>query len=224
VSPHPIRAIIADLDGLLIDSEPIWRAVEMAVFGALGIDLTEDDCRSTMGMRVDEVVAHWAALRPWVGASQGEVSERIVAGVADAVLERGQALPGLDHFLALVDASGCLTAIASSSWPPVIEAAVARLGLAGHFEHWYSAYHEPYGKPHPGVYLRAAAALEVEPAACVAIEDSVAGVLAAKAAGMRCIAVPDHAVRERPEFGRADVVLASLAELTTAHLLGSDAY
>lgn len=216
----PIKAIIADLDGLLIDSEPIWREVEIAVFGSLGIVLNDDLCRATMGMRVDEVVAHWHGLHPWGGLTEDEVSLRIVEGVAAAVEQRGQPLPGLGHFLALVEASGCRAAIASSSWPQVIEAAVNRLGLARQFPQTYSAAGLPFGKPHPGVYLAAAAGLGVDPAACVALEDSPAGVLAAKAAGMRCIAIPDHAMRHRPEFGQADVALGSLDEVTLEVLLG----
>ncbi len=219
-SSAPTRAIIADLDGLLIDSEPLWREVEIAVFGALGVPLTEDRCRETMGMRVDEAVAHWHGIHPWRGVTQEEVALRIVRGTAAAVEQRGQPLPGLAHFLEIVDGSGCKTAIASSSWPEIIDAAVRRLDLARHFRHTYSAAGLPFGKPHPGVYLAAAAGLGVEPGACVALEDSAFGVLAAKAAGMRCIAVPDRAMRHRPEFQQADVVLGSLAELTLELLLG----
>ncbi|MEK7214238.1 MAG: hexitol phosphatase HxpB [Chloroflexota bacterium] len=220
IAVPPIQAIIADLDGLLIDSEPIWREVEIAVFGSLGIILNDDLCRTTMGMRVDEVVAHWHGLHPWVGLTEDEVSLQIVEGVAAAVEQRGQPLPGLGHFLELVKGSGCRAAIASSSWPQVIDAAVRRLGLAPHFPQTYSAAGLPFGKPHPGVYLEAAAGLGVEPAAYVALEDSPAGVLAAKAAGMRCIAVPDHAMRHRPEFEQADTVLESLEEVTLGMLLG----
>lgn len=216
----PITAIIADLDGLLIDSEPIWREVEIAVFGTVGVRLTDDLCRETMGLRVDESVAYWYQRRPWPGVSPEEVTLRVVQGVAETVEQRGRPLPGLDHFLAVVDASGCRAAIASSSWPQIIDAAVRRLDLARHFPLIYSAIDLPFGKPHPGVYLAAAAGLGAAPNACVALEDSANGVLAAKAAGMRCLAVPDRAMRHRPEFRQADAVLGSLEEVTLELLLG----
>lgn len=210
-------AVIFDLDGLLIDSEPIWREVEQRVFGDLGVQLTDELCRTTMGLAVDEVVAHWFALAPWPGKRLGAVEEKIVGGVIAAIRSHGTAMPGVEHALALVERLGLRRAIASSSHEIIIDAALERLGLRDAFEVVVSAEHERLGKPHPGVYLTAARRLGVDPGACVTLEDSPNGVLAAKAAGMRCIAVPEPGV-DRRALETADVVLASLADLTSAHL------
>ena len=102
-------------------------------------------------------------------------------------------------------------ALASSSAYRLIGAVTERLGLAGEFEVAYSAEEEEYGKPHPGVYLTTARRLGVAPTQCLAIEDSFNGVLAAKAARMRCVAIPEPAQRRDPRFGIADLVLDSLA-------------
>ncbi len=104
-------------------------------------------------------------------------------------------------------------AVASSSAASVIFAVLEKLGLTGCFRVVQSAEFEPYGKPHPGVYLTAARRLGVAPEACVAIEDSVTGVVAAKAAKMACLAVPAPTAKDDRRFGIADAVLPSLADL-----------
>lgn len=213
------EAAIFDLDGLLIDSEPIWRAVEQRVFGDVGIVLDDDLCHTTMGMTVDAVVAHWYGRAPWSGPDPGEVEESIVAGVVATIRAGGAAMPGVDHALAVVASLGLRVAIASSSHEVVIAAALDRLGIADAFEAVVSAQHEPFGKPHPGVYLTAAHRLGVEPNRCVALEDSPNGVRAAKDAGMRCVAVPEAGIG-RAEVAGADVVLHSLEALTEYHLAG----
>ena len=215
------EAIIADLDGLLSDSEPLWHKVELAVFPPLGVPLTDERCLETTGLRLDEGVDYWYARYPWEGASKAEVVARLARGVAQLIETRGQAKPGLGHFLALIRAMGFRAAIATSSPPEVMRAVVVKLDLGSFFRVIYSAVHEPYGKPHPAVYLAAAQKLGALPTECIAFEDSPNGVIAANAARMRCVAVPDPRVRDRPEFGIADLVLSSLEELTKDMLAGA---
>ncbi|MCZ7536623.1 MAG: hexitol phosphatase HxpB [Acidimicrobiia bacterium] len=216
-------AVIFDLDGLLIDSEPIWREVEIRVFGDLGVALTDDLCRTTMGLGVDEVVAHWFARAPWSGPDLPAVATTIVSEVVATIRARGTMMPGVEHALALVESLRLRRAVASSSREILIAAALERMDLVGAFDVVISAEHEPFGKPHPGVYLTAARRLGVSPEECVALEDSPNGVAAAKAAGMRCIAVPERgSVAEGAQNAHvvagADVVLQSLADLVEAHL------
>ncbi|MCZ7525307.1 MAG: hexitol phosphatase HxpB [Acidimicrobiia bacterium] len=216
-APAPAEAVIFDLDGVLVDSEPIWRAVEIEVFAGVGVELTDDLCRTTMGLRVNEVTDHWFRRRPWNGPEPAEVARRIVAGVVAAIEARGRAMPGVEHAVGLCRRRGLRLAVASSSDEVVIRAALRRLGLEAEFAAVRSAQHERRGKPHPGVYLSTAAALGVAPARCVAVEDSLHGVRAAKAAGMVCVAVPDPG-GDPGAFAEADHVLGSLAELETRHL------
>jgi sugar-phosphatase len=203
-----LRAVIFDLDGVLVDSEQLWRDTEIAVFGSLGVDLDDERCRQTTGLRVDEVVEHWYARHPWPAAAgdQESVSGAIVTGMVRA-LAHARVMPGAVDAVRFCAARGARVAVASSSPPVLISAALDRLGLSGVVESSYSAMDETYGKPHPAVYLSAAAKLGLSPLACVAVEDSLNGVLAAKAARMRCVAVPD---RWAPGFAVADLVLKDL--------------
>jgi sugar-phosphatase len=204
-------AAIFDLDGLLIDSEPFWRIAEMEVFGALGVRLTERECGLTTGLRTERVVAHWLERRPWDAQQHppGEVTRRINHRVVELIGERGEAKPGVQHALAFMRDRELRLALASSSNMPVIEAALARLGIGEAFEVVHSADLEKESKPAPDVYLGAARRLGVDPGRCVALEDSLPGVEAAKAAGMACIRFPEH---DGPR-SLADLELGSLEEL-----------
>jgi mannitol-1-/sugar-/sorbitol-6-/2-deoxyglucose-6-phosphatase len=219
-SPAPaFRAAVFDMDGLLIDSEPFWWEAEQSVFAEVGVRLTDADCVQTMGLRVDEVVAYWAARRPWQGVPPERVAGRIVQRVIEFVRSRGEEMAGASRALSLCEGLGLRLALASSSAPEIIQAVLDRLRFAGRFEVVRSAAHEARGKPHPDVYLSACAGLGVPPADCVAFEDSPNGVRAARAAGMHCIAVPAHDLPGADVIASlADVVLPSLEALANSHL------
>jgi mannitol-1-/sugar-/sorbitol-6-/2-deoxyglucose-6-phosphatase len=208
-----LRAVIFDMDGVLIDTEPVWRQVETAVFASLGITLSDADCRETMGMRIDDVVRTWFARRPWSEVPVGDVTQRIVAGVIDHVREHGEPMEGAVVAVATVRAAGLRCAVASSSPRPLIEAVVAKLGIARWVDVTCSADQEALGKPAPDVYLRTASMLGVEPPECLAVEDSVAGVLSARAAGMPCVVIPDVVTASDPRLTAATVRIESLREL-----------
>ena len=208
-----IRAVIFDMDGVLIDSEPFWQESEIDVFGRAGLSLTREMCLQTMGLRVDEVVVYWRRRHPFDAAPAGTLEDAIIGGVVERILSQGEAKEGAAHALGFFRALGLPVALASSSAYRLIGAVTERLGLAGAFDVVYSAEEEEYGKPHPGVYLTTAQRLGVAPAECLAVEDSFNGVLAAKAARMRCVAVPEPAQRLDPRFVIADVVLDSLADV-----------
>jgi sugar-phosphatase len=213
-------AFIFDLDGLLIDSEPLWQEAEITVFATVGVALTRDMCRQTMGLRVDAAIAHWYARFPWEGPTPEQVKQAVLAEVRRLIVARGCILPGVRQALDLTRASGARLALASSSPLALIETAIQQLGIAPYFDVVHSAEFEAFGKPHPAVYLSAARLLGVDPHRCVALEDSINGVIAAKAAGMRCIAVPERSALEDRRFGVADLVLASLEHLDAATLAG----
>lgn len=207
---EPIRAVIFDMDGLLVDSEPAWRAAEIEVFGALGLHLTEAQCAETTGIRIDEVVRLRRAQRPWPDADE-DVIARIIDRMVAEMSSNPHPKPGVRHALDFVRAKGLAVAIASSSPWRLIHAVVEALDLD--IETIYSAEDEPLGKPHPGVYLETARRLGVPPLACVALEDSLPGLIAAKAARMRCVAVPEPPNDTDPRFALADVVLPTLGAL-----------
>lgn len=206
------RAIIFDMDGLLINSEPFWRRAQKEVFSTVGVELSETDMRTTMGRRIDEVVAHWHHERPWTDKSQTEIEAAIVTRVIELVRSEGAPMEGVMKTLELCKSLNMPLAIASSSSQEIINAVVDTLGIHDYFEELFSAEHETHGKPHPGVFITTAAHLQVKPEHCLVFEDSPSGVLAAKAAKMSCIAVPDNDHTDHPYIGIADIQLSSLSE------------
>jgi sugar-phosphatase len=186
------------------------------IFGTLGVPLAEAS-RSTKGMFVDEVVHYWYALYPWSDSSPEDVSAQLLSRVGDLVESEGQLLPGALRALDLTGERGPL-GLASSTPMPLIIRCLKHFGLLDRFVAIHSADVEPYGKPHPGVFLTAAFELNVAPRECLVFEDSAAGVLAAKAGNMSVIAVPTRHDRPMPEFALADLVLDSLEELSAEWL------
>ena len=209
-----MKAAIFDMDGLLIDSEPLWQEAEITVFKSVGIRLTRELCRETTGLRLDEVVNYWYARFPWRGATLKAVEEKILAVVGRLVIERGQPMPGVKEVVDLLRAANYELAVASSSPMGLIVASLKKFGLTEYFSVLHSADAEEEGKPHPGVYVSTMSRLGASPSDCVAFEDSVVGVRAAKAAGAQVIAVPDAANARDPGFAKADVVLSSLTDFS----------
>jgi sugar-phosphatase len=198
------------MDGLLIDSEPLWKRAEQEVFATLGIQLTDDACEQTLGLRTDMVVAHWYQRFPWESPSQRTVADAVDQRVEELVALHGQAMPGAIRAIEATGRAGLLIGLATSSSHSLIHTVVCKLDLAQYFTVTCSAMDEEFGKPHPAVYQAVAAKLGVAPPDCVAFEDTVPGVQSAKAAGMRVIAVPAAHNFDDPGFDTADLKLRSL--------------
>lgn len=216
--PRRFGAAIFDLDGLLVDSEPLWHEAEVSVFRALGVPLTVADVVTTKGRFVGEVTEYWYRRFPWTGPAPAQVARDIVDAVAELFDQRLALRPGAAGAVDRCERRGLRLGLASSSPMRLIEAALRRVGLRERFEVVHSAEHEPAGKPDPGIFLTTAARLSTPPTRCVVLEDSVAGVEAAVAAGMACIAVPEAsghgaAPSAGGGFGAAHLVLDSLVSL-----------
>jgi sugar-phosphatase len=201
------------MDGLLIDSEILWHEAEIAILGELGVPLAKDGCRSTKGMFVGEVTEYWHARHPWRGPTPAEVAVTIVDRVIALVLSKGELKPGALHAISLCAERGLPLGVASSSQYRLIDTALEHFDLRRHFAVVHSAEDEQWGKPHPAVFLGAADKLGAAPRRCLVWEDAPAGVLAAKAGSMACIAVPENGEGHHPAFGLADLVLDSLLEI-----------
>ncbi len=197
-------AAIFDMDGLLVDSEPLWHETEIEILGHYGVPLTVALCRTTAGRFVREVTRHWYERFPWLGPGPDEVAARIVDAMAERLATRAQLVAGATHALRFLRARGVRLALASSSPQRLIDVVVSSCGLEGWFEVIHSAESEPAGKPDPSVFLTTARLLGVDPGRCVVLEDSVAGVAAARAAGMACIAVPGEELALAAVPGVAD--------------------
>ncbi len=216
--PGGRRAAIFDLDGLLIDSEPIWRRVEIDAFADAGIGLTEEMCATTMGWRLDAVVDHWARRFGLAEHVRDGLAREIVERMAAEVAATGEAMPGASGAAARLHDRGLTIAVCSSSPRPVIAAALDRLGLPVPVTAVHSAFDEEYGKPHPACYLTTAALLGVAPSACLALEDSPAGAIAAAAAKMAVVAVPDPSFHAPGVFAFCDAVVSGLDDVDGAVL------
>ena len=208
------QAAIFDMDGLLIDSEPLWGIAEREVLGALGLCDFNALFNLTVGCRMDEAVERWYAHSPWTGRSKREVGNEVIRRAEELIYARGEALPGAVELVLELHRAGFKLAVASSSPPALIDTVMAKLELGALIPIRCSAVHEALGKPDPAVYLSAASALGTAPAACIAFEDSVTGLLAATRAGMFTVAVPAAHAFDDPGFRPAQLKIASLAEFS----------
>ena len=208
-----IAATLFDMDGLLIDSEVLWHQAEVEILGALGVPIFETSTRSTKGIFIDDVVANWYALHPWRGPSITEVVDMLANRVGSLVETEGRLLPGAIRAIDLTSERGPI-ALASSTPLALIHRCLEHFELSDRFVSVHSAQFEPYGKPHPGVFLTAASSLGIEPTRCLVLEDSAAGVIAARAASMSVVAVPAPEDRSDAAFQIADLVLDTLDDLS----------
>jgi sugar-phosphatase len=220
------EAVVLDMDGVLIDTEPVWRAAQSAVFAGFGVALSERDLLDSTGQPIEELIPVWrrrsavgagAAERADPGLTDAAIAGLIVDRVIAHVTAEGRPMPGVTAAIALFERCGLRLAIASSSPLRLIDAVCDRLGLT-RITVRCSAMDEARGKPAPDVYLTAARRLGVAAASCLALEDSPAGIASAGSAGMRCVAVPDPLLAADPRYREADLVLESLTALDEAAL------
>jgi HAD superfamily hydrolase (TIGR01509 family) len=207
------QAVIFDMDGLITDTEPLWKQAEKEIFGQYGLCLTDDLLRQVMGFRLNEVVAYWYQYQPWSNPDFEQTEHQIIQRMLELISNSATLMPGVLALLQYLRQHDKKMAIASSSSMELIHAVVQKLQIGSYFDLLYSAQFEPYGKPHPGIFITAAKQLDATPLMSMVIEDSINGVIAAKAAKMQCIAVPESATWDDARFALADYKLASLSEL-----------
>ncbi len=212
------KGAVFDMDGLLLDSERIWEQAQITVFLELGLDLTMEMQRATTGIRMAECFGLWGGFFPGVTLDRMRIRERLLELVGTGVRTTGVIKPGAKRALDLCLSAGCRLGLASSSPPEIIAAGLERLGATDMFHVAVSSEMETLGKPDPAVYLTAAARMGVLPEDCIAFEDSVPGVRAAKAAGMFTVAVPEEHNIGRAEYGIADRTITTLEAFNAGFL------
>ncbi|RPI44469.1 MAG: hexitol phosphatase HxpB [Bacteroidetes bacterium] len=208
-----ISAIIFDMDGVLIDSEHHWQQTERSLFGELGIELTDELLVQTRGLRTEEMVAHWNSRFDLAHVSPEELKRRYDERMVETMRTEVLLMDGAEDAILFFRQKGLPVALATCSTRTHIEAALERHGLLNHFDLMVSAAEGMQGKPHPEVYLITASRLGIDPSRCLAIEDSFFGVIAAKAARMKVVAMPDPSEFDQPRFGAADLKIRSLREI-----------
>ncbi|MBL8146882.1 MAG: HAD family phosphatase [Anaerolineae bacterium] len=210
------QAVIFDMDGLLVDSEPVWQEVEDDLLTRRGYQLDAEVRSGLIGMRMADF---WGAMVREYQISEApetlirEVTDAMVAAIPGHVDQR----PGAQELLDFLHGRGVPCAIASSSPMAIIQAVVESEGWHGYFKAYISGDQVLNGKPAPDIYLEAARQLDAEPAACLSLEDSRNGARAAAAAGTVCYAVPDLSHGHPDQFAEITPhVFASLHEVRAA--------
>jgi HAD superfamily hydrolase (TIGR01509 family) len=204
-------AVLFDMDGLLVDSEPLWLEAETSVMARLGASWTEADQAKLLGGSLERSVSYLLAkaTRP---APPEVVAQWLMSDIAGLVRDRGVPVrPGARELLAEVAAAGLPHALVTGSQRPFMETVLASTGMR--FDVLVSANDVSAPKPDPEPYLLAAKLLEMDPGRCFALEDSPNGVTSAQGAGCRVIAVPSLVPIESAP-GR--LVVRSLLELTAS--------
>ncbi len=213
-----LNTVIFDIDGLLIDSEPLWNQAAAEIFANYGVHLTPEAYATTTGLRTKEFVAWWLSRYGQDPAIFPQVEKEIVELVLHKINDEAETLPGVNYIFDFFHRKGFHIGLATSSPPELITIAKKITGIETYVMAEASAENLPYGKPHPQVYLNCAEQLGVLPVSCICFEDSFNGMLAAKAARMKCVVVPHAAEREQAKWGAADAILSSLEEFTEEEL------
>jgi len=206
-----VGAVIFDMDGVLVDSEPLGYESMRRVMARHGVVYTESENEQFLGVTTAESCRVLRA-RHGLAAGARDLARQYLDSLLTLIREGSRPMPGVPEVLAALRDAGYRLALASSAEPEVIAANVAGLDLAPFFAAIVSGAEVARGKPAPDVFVEAARRLGLPPAACLVVEDSRNGLLAAKAAGMRCAVVPCAATRHQ-EFGSADHRFHTLADL-----------
>lgn len=208
-------AAIFDMDGLLLDTEPLWGVSMLKIARHYQVPGGPNFFKHTTGLRIYEVTEYWAEKFPWPGtASPRQLADEILDDIIALAKKEGAIMPGAIACLEWMRRKNIKIGLATSSPTRMMQELIDHFGLNTYFDVLTSADTALSGKPHPEVYLQCAHALIEMPWNCVAFEDSVNGMVSAKAARMKVVAVPEPARLADPKFGLADLVIPSLENFT----------
>ncbi len=213
-----ITTAIFDMDGLLIDSEPLWYEAALESLAKFDIIINHEEYYSSTGLRTKEFLEYWLSKYKidlsHIASTEIDITSRVI----NKVFEKGIMMPGVTSAIAIAKQHQLKIGLASSSPLSLINAVLEKTGLKDTFAITCSAEHLPFGKPHPQVFLDCAKALNSHPVECICFEDSLNGLIAAKAARMKCIVVPHPEQANADRWNIADLKLGSLDELDAEKL------
>ncbi len=204
---------IFDMDGLLIDSEPLWYEAAQECLQKFGMTIGEEQYVETTGLRTKEFLQHWFGVSDIDHAHIPKTEKKITDLVIAKVMESGTMMEGVNEVMEMVKQSSLKVGLASSSPLALIKAVLAKTKMEQYFSAICSAEFLPFGKPNPQVFINCAIELGSHPAACICFEDSFNGMIAAKAARMKCIVVPHPDQYHQERWNIADLKLDSLRSL-----------
>ena len=207
------QAVIFDMDGVLIDSEPLWKIAMEAVFSELGSTLQKSDFQKTVGLRIDEVIHFWNLHESWEIEDETIIQEKIISKMEELIAANAQPLPGVIETLTFLKSKGLKIGLATSSSSRLIRIVLSELVISDFFDFTHSAETEDYGKPHPAVYLTVAQNLAVHQSKCLVIEDSLNGVISGLAAKMKVVCIPEKTHFPNPKLALADFQFETMTEM-----------
>lgn len=205
------EAVIFDMDGILIDSEPMWKIAMETVFSELGCKLAKSDFQKTVGLRIDEVISHWNQDQNLGIEDIKLVENDIINRMIELVSNDPNPLKGVYEMLTFLKSKPMKIGLATSSPNRLLEAVLNGLKISQYFDVVHSAEFETYGKPHPAVYLKTAKQLSVHPNKCLVIEDSLNGVISGMAAKMKVVCIPEKTHLKEPRLSVADYMFEDMA-------------
>jgi HAD superfamily hydrolase (TIGR01509 family) len=206
------RVVIFDMDGVLVDTEPIYMSSNRRLFSALGIDVSDSEYHTFVGTSAEGM---WSAIKERHGLN--EPVETLILQEFDehyralSAMESLDPIPGVKKLLAALQGLSVRLALASSSSRRVVDLVLSRAGLSSFFETTVCGQDVSNGKPHPEIFLKAAQRLDISPTDCLVIEDSPRGIAGAASAGMRTVGFrnPNSGVQD---LSRADLLIDSFSE------------
>lgn len=176
------------MDGVLVESEDIWKQAEYEVFSSLGATVSEEDSHQTRSMTTGEVAQFWHHKFPWKETTLMEAEEMVVQRVMELISSKDCVTMGIGAFIKNLKTQNYKIGLATNAPEKIIPVVLKKTGTKHLFDSISSADLEEKGKPHPAIYLNTARKLKVRPYECAVIEDSETGMEAAKKAGMTVIA------------------------------------
>lgn len=208
-----IKAVIFDMDGVLVDSEGFWAQAELEVFSSYGVQITDDLAAQTKYMTTKQVTEFWYGRFPWENLDVSTLEQEVVSRVIELIRSEDCAMSGIQDFIKELKSKAYKIGLATNAPLRVADAVLAKLQVRDYFDTVHSSEFEKQGKPHPAIYLSSAQQLGISPEYCIAIEDSHSGLKAAKAAGMKTIVFTNN--EENTDFEHADF---KILNFTTAQL------
>jgi HAD superfamily hydrolase (TIGR01509 family) len=213
-----LNTVIFDMDGLLIDSEPSWQEAGMETLREFSVSLTLDQYHLTTGLRTKEWIDYWFDHFRISKVFARQAEETIHRKAIEKIKAHAKPMPGIGHIFSFFEEKKFRIGLATSSPMELADAVIDKLDIRGHLHAVSSAGNLPFSKPHPQVYMDCATKLGAGPLQCICFEDSFNGMIAAKAARMKCVIIPAPDQYSLAKWAAADLKLASLLEFSDSRL------